>query len=86
MFKILLLTGENCSYCKKLEGALHNSNLLDKVEVRLLKPEEKDDMDFIRKYTISTFPTLLKLDDEGNEIDRLCGLQPLTRLKEFLNE
>lgn len=86
MYKILLLTGENCPYCRKLEGALHNSNLLDKVEVRLLKPQEKDDMDFIRKYNISTFPTLLKLDDEENEIDRLCGLQPLTRLKEFLDE
>ncbi len=85
MFKILLLTGENCSYCKKLEGALHNANFLDKVEIRLLKPQEKNDMDFIRKYKISTFPTLLKLENE-EEIDRLCGLQPLTRLKEFLSE
>lgn len=83
MSKVLLLTGENCSYCRKLEGALHNCDLLDKVEVRLLKPQE--DMDFIRKYTISTFPTLLKLDDEDNEIDRLCGLQPLSKLKEFLD-
>lgn len=81
----LLLTGENCPYCRKLEGVLHNSNLLDKVEVRLLKPQEKDDMAFIRKYNISTFPTLLKLENE-EEIDRLCGLQPLIRLKEFLNE
>lgn len=85
MSKILLLTGENCPYCRKLEGALYNSNLLDKVEVKLLNPQEKDDMDFIRKYKISTFPTLLKLENE-EEIDRLCGLQPLTILKEFLDE
>ena len=85
MFKVLLLTGENCPYCRKLEGVLHNANLLAKVEVRLLKPQEKEDMDFIRKYNISTFPTLLKLENE-KEIDRLCGLQPLKRLKEFLNE
>ena len=85
MSKILLLTGENCPYCRKLEGALHNCDLLDKVKVRLLKPQEKEDMDFIRKYKISTFPTLLKLENE-EEIDRLCGLQQLYLIKEFLNE
>lgn len=83
---ILLLTGENCSYCRKLEGALHNCDLLDKVEVRLLKPQEKEDMDFIKKYTISTFPTLLKLDDKENEVSRLCGLQPLQHIRDFINE
>ncbi len=86
MFKVLLLTSENCPYCKKLEGALHNSNLIDKVEVKLLKPQEKEDMDFIKKYKISTFPTLLKIDDTEEEVDRLCGLQQLYIIREFLNE
>lgn len=82
--KIIFVSGLHCPTCRKLEGALHNIDLLDKIEHRIINTAEKDDFDFIKKYKISTLPTLLKVDDNEEEVERLCGLKPLSIVKEFI--
>lgn len=79
--EILFFSSEHCTLCRKLEGALHNTNLLTRVKHIVINP---DDMELAKKYNINTLPVLLKLDDDWNEVDRLCGLPPLSKVREFI--
>ena len=53
-------------------------------EHKVVDLSNKEDLNFAQKYKLQTFPTLLKLDDNGEELGRLCGLQPLSKIKDFV--
>lgn len=85
MTKIIFLSTKNCSTCKKLKGAMDYANI-EGYEYRCIDPAVKEDMDFIKKYNTFSFPVLLKLDENGKEIGKLHGLQPLSAIKNFIGE
>ena len=68
-----------------LKNAMEYANI-EGYEYRCIDPTVKEDMDFIKKYNTFTFPTLLKLDDEGNEAGRICNNNSLAAIREFLKE
>jgi thioredoxin-related protein len=42
--------------------------------------------DLVEKYSVMAVPTLIKVDEEGNEIARLRGAQTAEKLKEFFGD
>ena len=42
--------------------------------------------DLVDKYSVMTVPTLIKVDEDGNEIARLRGAQSADKLKEFFGD
>jgi thioredoxin-related protein len=42
--------------------------------------------DLVEKYSVMAVPTLVKVDEEGNEIARLRGAQTAEKLKEFFGD
>ena len=83
MSKVIFVSMPSCGSCRKLQNAMDYAGI--KVdEHKLIDPSNKEDLDFAQKYRLQTFPTLLKLDDNGEELGRLCGLQPLSKIKDFV--
>lgn len=67
MNQILKFEKDNCQPCNSLSMWLNDNNI---------KHESKNimqNMDLLKKYNIKSVPTLLLLDQEGNEIDRVIG-------------
>ena len=42
--------------------------------------------DLVDKYSVMVAPTLIKVDEDGNEIARLRGAQSADKLKEFFGD
>ena len=42
--------------------------------------------DLVDKYSVMAVPTLIKVDEDGNEIARLRGAQSADKLKEFFGD
>ena len=80
---VIFISMSFCGSCRKLQNAMEYAGI-EVDEHREIDTNKKDDMDFAQKYNIQTFPTLLKLDNNGNELGRLCGLQALSNIREFL--
>ena len=42
--------------------------------------------DLVDKYSVMAVPTLIKIDEDGNEIARLRGAQTAEKLKDFFGD
>ncbi len=68
---------DNKVYSKKDVGDFANANQINyKIDA-----EKGEGIDFAKKYGVSGYPTILFLDKDGNEIDRIVGYIPA---KDFL--
>lgn len=79
-----------CGPCKVLEKNIQTLGMdyLNSVGVKykgvdILGPQGEE---IISDFNIRTVPTLLLIDNEGNEIKRHTGLLNVEQLKEFINE
>lgn len=79
--KIIKFGGYTCPMCRKLDAILDLKGYNTKIDVKVTLDDT--DGDWSREYDIHTLPTLIKLDDEGNEVARLQGLVSLNRIKDF---
>ena len=79
---IIKFYSKTCGPCKVL------SRILDKnsIEHVSLDIREEHSQDLIDKYSITSVPTLLKVDDEGNIIDRLKDIKESTVIEFCKNE
>lgn len=75
--KIIKFTGTHCPSCRKLEALLKTLNLNVDEEILL-----DNNLELARKYQVGTLPTLIKFDND-KEIDRIIGIVPTQRIKEF---
>ena len=75
---LLKFSSETCNPCKMLSKFL-DDNKIPHNEIML----ENDVENLMGKYNIRSFPTLIKLNDEGNEIGRIEGFNPI-KIKEFI--
>ena len=83
MNQIIFISMPNCGSCRKLENALDYSGI-EIPEHKIIDPSNEDDLEWANNLNIITFPTIIKLDENGKEISRLTGLQPLTKIRQFL--
>ena len=79
--KIIKFGGYTCSMCRKLDATLDLKGYNTKIDIRFTLDDTS--CDFAERYKVTTLPTLIKLDDDDNEIARLTGLVSLNRIKEF---
>lgn len=64
---IIKIEKNNCTPCKMVGQFLDSSNVKYTVE------NIEENPDVIDKYDIMSVPTVIKLDNEGNEIARVVG-------------
>ena len=70
-----------CAPCKELAKRLQLFSSVSVSDVDIKKnPEEA------LKFNVRGVPTLVKLDGNGLEVNRLVGLPTVEKLKEFLTE
>lgn len=79
--KVIRFTATWCAPCKMVAEALNN--LETNVPVEVIDIDENEEL--ARSYNIRSVPTLVKLDEDGNEVDRLVGMKPVNVLKEWFN-
>ena len=79
MSKIYYFSADWCGPCKALGPTMEKSGLpYQKVNV-------DSDQELSTKYGIRNVPTLVKVNSNGEELDRLVGNQSLEQLKIWYN-
>lgn len=79
--KILKFFSDSCGPCKILERNLQTAD----IEYESHNVEDSS-IKIMEKYKIRAVPTLIKTDDEGNELDRFNGIMKPEELKDWCNE
>lgn len=79
--KILKFYTPTCMSCRVL------GKILDKLEnVEIEEVDATERLDEVDKYEICTTPTLIFLNDKGEETGRTVGMTTLQNIKELLGE
>ena len=78
--KVLKFFTEFCSPCRTMSVQLTELGF-EVEDVNAIKRR-----DLVDKYSVMTVPTLIKVDEDGNEITRLRGAQSADKLKEFFGD
>ena len=70
-----------------LSSALAEAGVLEQYGVKVIgvNIDAIKRRDLVDKYAVLAVPTLIKVDEEGNEIARLRGAQPVEKLKAFFD-
>ena len=79
--KLLKFEADSCMKCRKLDRTLKTLN----VEYTSYDVYADENLQMVDQYIVAALPTLVKTDDNGNEIAKLVGADCLTnKLMEFL--
>ena len=80
--KLLVFSSSTCGPCRMM------APLIEAVTQELQFPYEKlmshERPEEFAKFGVSAVPTLVIVDEDGNELDRHVGAMPKPKLKEFL--
>jgi len=80
MNKLLVFSAGWCGPCQTMKPSLEE---LD--QERLVRYDIDVEPDAVEKYNIRAVPTLVLVDQDGVEIQRVSGVQTLAALQELLN-
>ena len=80
MNKILYFTATWCGPCKALGPTMDQ---LTSQGLPIYKVDVDQDQSISAQYSVRNVPTLIKLDENGNEIKRLIGNQSADAIKEW---
>lgn len=81
--KVLKFSGSWCQPCKNLTAILEKYGITNYEEVDI---DTEEGMQLVAKYSIRSVPTMLKLDNEGNVLDKQIGVKPDSDIKDFFQE
>ncbi len=79
--RIIRFTASWCEPCKMLAKTLEDIENKPNIEVIDIDVNTSDAI----KFGIRGVPTLVKLDDENNVVDRIVGMKPKAELENWLN-
>jgi thioredoxin 1 len=80
MNKLLVFSASWCGPCKAFKPTL-----LELEQDRLVYIDI-DEMPEIREdYEVRSVPTIILVDEDGNELERFIGAQPLSKLQDLLD-
>lgn len=75
MIKVLKFSASWCMPCKKLRDTINKVKTdFENKQLEIENIDIDDNPDKARKHQIKSLPTLIFMDDNGNEIKRLIGL------------
>ncbi|HEY5122488.1 MAG TPA: thioredoxin domain-containing protein [Ignavibacteria bacterium] len=80
-----------CGWCKKLDLEVYSEkNVAEFANLNQINwkidAEKGEGPDVTKKYDIKVFPTIIFVDGEGNEIDRIIGYRPAKEFLETMKE
>ena len=78
--KILKFYTPTCMPCKVL------GKILEKVEVPVEEINALEDISAVDKYNVCTTPTLIFLNEEGEEFQRTTGMVTLSQIKGIIEK
>ena len=82
MNRILYFTASWCGPCKMMAStvteAIGGGMNITKIDV-------DEDQDMSTKYNVRSVPTMVLVNQNNEEVNRVVGLQTLTALKDFYN-
>lgn len=78
--KIIKFYSNTCGPCKVLESNLNKAQI-EHISIDV----EVDSENLIDKYNIRGIPTLIKLNDEDEVIDKFVGVMAVEQLKHWCN-
>lgn len=79
--KVLKFSADWCKPCQALKKIIEETDL---GEVEFQDINVDYDFDSVAKYAVRGFPTLIMVDDKGNELKRHIGLISASDLKEWV--
>jgi hypothetical protein len=82
MSQVLKFKSEHCNPCKVLEKELDSIG----VKTRSIDIETDEGMNLCEKYKVKCVPTLIKINESGDEVNRLNGLNSSNKLQLFFND
>ncbi|MBS1514669.1 MAG: thioredoxin fold domain-containing protein [Bacteroidetes bacterium] len=69
-----------CIWCKHLDMRVYSNKAVvkyaEKHQINWKTDAEKEGKDLAKKYGVNSYPTLLFVDADGNEIDKIIGFYP----------
>lgn len=87
--KILKFYSPLCGPCKVLEKNLKDSKI-EYVDINIFEDACHDDLGttehLVEHYNIRAVPTLIKINETGEELNRHVGILSVEQLKEFAND
>lgn len=80
--KVYKFSASWCGPCKQL------SALIDTLDQKpdIVEIDIDNDVELASKYQIRGVPTMLKVDNNGNVVDRIVGMQTKAKLELWLNK
>ena len=82
MNKILYFTASWCGPCKMMASTVTEAI---GVGMNITKIDVDEDQDMSIKYNVRSVPTMVLVNQNNEEVNRVVGLQTLTALKDFYN-
>lgn len=79
--KIFKFYADWCGPCKALTKTLDSMNI-NVIPIDI----ESDENDFTTKFKIRSVPTLIFVDDNDNELDRLVGIQSNDAIQKIISK
>lgn len=70
-----------CGQCK-VQASKLKTTPIENVKVEEINCEEQEDL--ASKYGVRNLPTMILVDDEGNEIKKWVGITPPQKINEFI--
>lgn len=78
---LLKFEAEWCSSCKAQDKILN-----DFKDIPIVHYDVEEDLDKANEYNIRSLPTMVLIDDNGEEITRFIGTTTLDKIKEVIND
>lgn len=79
--KLLKFTADWCASCKALSSKLEDFKLCEIKEV-----DVEEEIDITNEFKVRSLPTIVLIDDEENEIDRLIGNVSVSEIEKLVNK
>lgn len=78
--KILKFYTPTCMPCRAI------GKMLEQVDVEVENINAIEDLANVDKYNVCTTPTLIFLNEDGEEVTRTTGMVTLSKIKEIIEE
>jgi thioredoxin-like negative regulator of GroEL len=86
MAKLLKFYSPLCGPCKVLHKNIEDSGV-EYININIFEDECFDNLGatehLVEHYNVRALPTLIKIDDTGNELNRHVGILSVEQIKEF---
>lgn len=79
--KLLKFTADWCASCKALSSKLEDFKLCEIKEV-----DVEEEIDLTNNFKIRSLPTIVLVDEENKEIDRLIGNVSVSEIEKLVNK